>query len=79
MLFALTELVAEIAFWLTKKTAVWSYRGVVWGWRRARDAPGPETLEDTVMKLQRQLEVQQGELDRLKNKESASDRGHAAP
>jgi hypothetical protein len=77
VLFALTELVAEVAIWTLRKTLTYSWRGIWWGISRYRQISPPASKEsDTdasnddielqVRKLQLQLDQQQKDLAELR-------------
>jgi hypothetical protein len=66
VLFALTELAAEIGIWTLRKTLSWTGRGIWWGVQRVRGAPpAPPSLEEQVKILQETVAKQQEELNRL--------------
>lgn len=71
VLFALTELVAEIAVWTLKKTATYSWRGLWWGVSKYRGTtPAEENsetqLHERLKELQLKLEHQEREIAELK-------------
>jgi len=69
VLLLLTEVAAEVGFWVLKNTVILSWNGVCWTARKIRGNSSPETeeeeLKETVEKLQLEVKELQEECTKL--------------